>query len=103
MYSPGRAARARPCLPHVLSTAASEREQAGLAEQLRHRTLAVVAVPLRFAEPVHRPVAAGGEAVQRHRHVVDGRAAIGHRPPVAIEERDLAFEAVGTVGRGCET
>ncbi len=44
---------------------------AGLAEQLGHRALAMLAVRLRVAEPLDHPVAASDEAVQRHRHVED--------------------------------
>ena len=65
---------------------AAEHQQAGLAEQLGHRALAVGAVRLRVAEPVHRPVAASGEAVQRHRHVEDElalRRLAGHASSLA--------------------
>ena len=67
----GRALRARPRLRHVLAAPAAEDEHAGLAEQLGYRALAMGAVRLLLAEPVHGPVAASGEAVQRHRHVED--------------------------------
>jgi hypothetical protein len=67
----GRALRARPRLRHVLAAPAAEDEHAGLAEQFGYRALAMGAVRLLLAEPVHGPVAASGEAVQRHRHVED--------------------------------
>jgi hypothetical protein len=59
-----------------------EAAEAGLAKQLVHRALAVVIVRLRLAEPVHGPVAAGYEAVERHRHLQD-------QPPLSLGTHPL--------------